>query len=81
VRSKKSSSVETRTGGSGNPKAPFIISEPAANLGSESPALTLSGLLRTLAGFMADVLGKVRASRESATSPISVFLLSVGRLG
>ena len=44
------------------------------------PALTLSGPLRTLVAFMADVLGKVGVSRESAISSISVFLL-VGRLG
>jgi hypothetical protein len=44
------------------------------------PALTPSGLLRTLVAFMADVLGKVDVSLESAISSISVFLL-VGRLG
>jgi hypothetical protein len=43
--------------------------------------LTPSGLLRTLAAFMAGVLGKVEVSRESTTSSISVFLLAVGRLG
>jgi hypothetical protein len=60
---------------------PPIISEPAATLGRDLPALTPSGLLRTLAAFMTDVLGKVRVSRESTTSSISVFLLAVGRLG
>jgi hypothetical protein len=49
-------------------------------VGQPLPALTLSGPLRTLVAFMADVLGKVGVSRESTISSISVFLL-VGRLG
>jgi hypothetical protein len=48
--------------------------------GRPLPALTLSGPLRTLVAFMADALGKVGVTRESAISSISVFLL-VGRLG